>query len=112
MKLKECGEINKTKTKILPHLFQYIYSSNLKKTVEFGVLTAVVMKNSIFWDIASCSPLKVDLYSRETHRLHLPHEADNSIYCLLRASFLFGLLFNPEVGGEMLLRNVPWLAAK
>jgi hypothetical protein len=29
--------------------------------VEFEVLTAVVMKSSIFWDIMLCSPLKVRL---------------------------------------------------
>jgi hypothetical protein len=27
---------------------------------EFEVLTAVVMKNSVFWEIAPCSPLKVN----------------------------------------------------
>jgi hypothetical protein len=29
--------------------------------VGFEVLTAVVMKSSIFWDITSCSPLKVNV---------------------------------------------------
>jgi hypothetical protein len=33
--------------------------------VEFEVLTAVVMKSSIFWDITPCSPLKVKRVSRE-----------------------------------------------
>jgi hypothetical protein len=28
--------------------------------VGFEVLTAVVMKNSIFWNIAPCGPLKVN----------------------------------------------------
>jgi hypothetical protein len=27
---------------------------------EFEVLTAMVMKSSVFWDITSCSPLKVN----------------------------------------------------
>jgi hypothetical protein len=31
-----------------------------KDLVGFEVLTAVVMKNTIFWDITSCSTLKVN----------------------------------------------------
>jgi hypothetical protein len=36
-----------------------------------GVLTAVVMKNSIFWDITPCSPLEVNRSLGVTHSLHL-----------------------------------------
>jgi hypothetical protein len=32
----------------------------------FGVLTAVIMKSSIFCDITPCSPAKIDLSFRET----------------------------------------------
>jgi hypothetical protein len=32
---------------------------NAGKYVGFEVLTAVIMRNSIFWDITPCSPLKV-----------------------------------------------------
>jgi hypothetical protein len=39
--------------------------------VGFEVLTAVVMKNSVFWDITPCSPLKVKRRMGETCRLHL-----------------------------------------
>jgi hypothetical protein len=31
----------------------------------FEVLTPVVMKNNIFWDITPCSPLKVNRLSEE-----------------------------------------------
>jgi hypothetical protein len=37
--------------------------TNKQKTlirVAFKVLTAVIMKSSIFWDIMPCSPLKVN----------------------------------------------------
>jgi hypothetical protein len=35
-----------------------LYLNNYKH-VQFGILTAVTMKSSVFWDITSCSPLKV-----------------------------------------------------
>jgi hypothetical protein len=39
--------------------------------VGFEVLTAVVMKSSVFWDITPCSPLKVNRHFGGTYRLHL-----------------------------------------
>jgi hypothetical protein len=32
----------------------------LNRTEEFGVLVAVVVKSSVFWDVTPCSPLKVN----------------------------------------------------
>jgi hypothetical protein len=58
--------------------------------VGFEVLTAVVMKNTILWDITPCSPLKVNLL----------------LATCLHAGFLLGLFFGPENGGDMFLRNV------
>jgi hypothetical protein len=37
----------------------------------FAVLTAVVMKSTIFWNITPCSPLRVNRRFGGTHRLHL-----------------------------------------
>jgi hypothetical protein len=34
------------------------------------ILTAMVMKSSIFWDITPCSPLKVNRHFGGTYRLH------------------------------------------
>jgi hypothetical protein len=51
--------------------------------VGFEVLTPVVMKSSIFWDITPCS----------------------SACYLLHAGILIDL-FNPEDEGDMFLRNV------
>jgi hypothetical protein len=51
--------------------------------VGFEVLTAVVMKSSIFWDIMLYSPLEV-----------------NQLTCYL---LLAGFLFNTEDGGKMSL---------
>jgi hypothetical protein len=39
--------------------------------IGFQVLTAVVMKSPIFWDITPCSPLKVNRRFGEKRRLHL-----------------------------------------
>jgi hypothetical protein len=39
--------------------------------VEYEVLTAMVMKSPIFWDITPCSPLKVNRLSEGTCCLHL-----------------------------------------
>jgi hypothetical protein len=55
------------------------------KYIGFEVLTAVVMKSSIFWEITPCRPLKVNL---------------------LRADFLLGLFSTVKMKGEMFLQNV------
>jgi hypothetical protein len=39
--------------------------------VGFDVLTAVVMKSTIFWDTTPCSPLSVNRRFGVTHHLHL-----------------------------------------
>jgi hypothetical protein len=55
--------------------------------VVFEVLTAVVMKGSIFWDITPCSSLKVNRHFGRTYRLHLQSpriiEAINQLAALL-----------------------------
>jgi hypothetical protein len=49
------------------------YLTNLMKydIVGFEVLTAVVMKSTIFWDITPCSPLSVNQRFGVTYYLHL-----------------------------------------
>jgi hypothetical protein len=42
-----------------------------RKCVEVEVLTAVAMKSSVFWDITTCGPLKVNLRFEGTYRLCL-----------------------------------------
>jgi hypothetical protein len=44
---------------------------NVTKDVGFEVLSAVVMKRTIFWDIAPCSPLKVNRRFGGTYPFHL-----------------------------------------
>jgi hypothetical protein len=47
---------------------KHIHTSLL---VGFEVLTTVLMKSTIFWDIMLCSPLKVNQHFRGTYHLHL-----------------------------------------
>jgi hypothetical protein len=89
-------------------------NSNWKYRYEFPtfVLTAVVMKNSIFSELTPCSQLKVNRHFVGTFLLKLQgrtisqarshHEAGSK----QTSGFLPGLFFDTEVGGDIFLRNV------
>jgi hypothetical protein len=51
--------------------------------VRFEALTAAVMKSSIFWDIMTRSPLKVNRSFRGTYRLHLQSRSVSRVRILL-----------------------------
>jgi hypothetical protein len=57
--------------------------------VVFEVLTAEVIKNSVFWGVIPCS----------------------SVCYLFAICLLLGLLFNPGDEGHMFLPNVGWFSA-
>jgi hypothetical protein len=78
---------------------------------ECDVLTAVVMKSSVFWDITRCSLLKVKRHFGETCHFHLQGRRISSSCYLLNARFLLGLFFDPE-NEDMFLRNVGWLSGE
>jgi hypothetical protein len=60
---------------------------------EFEILTAAVMKSTIFWDITQRSPLKVNrCFGGAVSAFHIIH-----------AGSLLGLLLDPEDGGDMFL---------
>jgi hypothetical protein len=61
----------------------------MRKIVGFLVLTVVVMKSLVLWDIIPCSLSK-----------------DILACYLLHAGFLLRLFFDPEDGGKMFLQNV------
>jgi hypothetical protein len=48
------------------------YSSRPEKLVEFEVLTVVVMKSSVFWDIPLCSLLKVNRQGNSLRQARKP----------------------------------------
>jgi hypothetical protein len=80
--------------------------------IGFEVLTEVVMKSTIFWDITPCSPLSVNRRFGETYRLHLQGRKNKlskksawKLATCFHAGFLLSLFFDPEDGGHMFLRN-------
>jgi hypothetical protein len=65
------------------------------------------MKSTVFWDITQCSPLKVNRRFGGTCRLHLQDARIN--VAMLSTCFQAGILlhlFDPEEGGDILLRYV------
>jgi hypothetical protein len=72
--------------------------------VGFGVLTTMVMKSTIFWDITPCSPLKVN--RRFGGKCYLYRQGRR----IIQAGFLLGFVFDHEDGSDIFLRNVGWLS--
>jgi hypothetical protein len=68
------------------------------------VLTAVVMKTSIFWDIIPCSPLKANQIFEGTSLPSTESKEKRN-----KRKILWQMGFDPEDGGDMLLWNVGWL---
>jgi hypothetical protein len=69
-------------------------------SIGFDILTEVVVKTSVSCDMTSCPPLKVNQISEERV------DPETLLAIFLHASFLLGLFFVPEDGGNMFLRNV------
>jgi hypothetical protein len=67
------------------HIYRVIIPTSTYLWLGFEVLTAVVMKGTIFWNITPCSPLKINRR--------------------FVGGFLLGLFFDPEDGGDIFLRN-------
>jgi hypothetical protein len=84
--------------------------------VRFEVLTAVVMKSSIFWDVTPCSLLKVNQRFGGRCRHHLQGRRKSRARNQLDSgrnqldSGWQAELFDPEYGGDMFLRNVGCLS--
>jgi hypothetical protein len=81
----------------------------------FEVLTAVVMKSSIFCDIIPCSQLKVSRRFGATCPLHLQgrriSQGRNQRESRCKAALaLRAQPFDPEDGGDIFLWNVTWLS--
>jgi hypothetical protein len=75
----------------------------------FEVLTSVVMKSSVFWDIMLCSLLLYCLSYSLTLKMRAICSSKMLFQVasrLLHTGFLLGLIFDPEDGGNMLHQNV------
>jgi hypothetical protein len=136
-KLKSNGDKASTLILIRKYIRQiFIYTEftiELLRYVGFEVLTAVVMKCSIFWDVTLSSPLKLKGCFGGTCHLHLQglrisrtgneraikwqaemyllrHKVAESAEILLvtclHVGFLLGLFFYPENGGDIFLQNL------
>jgi hypothetical protein len=57
-------------------------------------LSHLTFRRNIFW------------VEEETSQESSMRQAENSVCFLIHAGFLLGLLFNPEDGGEIFIRNV------
>jgi hypothetical protein len=80
-----------------------VYKNNY---LGFEVLTAVDVNSSMFRDMTPSSPLEADRHFGGTCRFHLQGRRISSACYLIQAGFLLGLVFDPEVGDDMFLRNV------
>jgi hypothetical protein len=76
--------------------------------VGFEVLTAVVMKISVSWDITPYSPVKLTDISEENIAsiFRVEESAKQETIALLHAGLLLGLFLNPKNGDRIFLRNV------
>jgi hypothetical protein len=75
------------------------------RLVGFEVLTAVIMKNTSFWDTTPCSPLKVSRRFGRKYPLHLQGRSisqETSVRAGGKQSPDYSL--TPEDGGNMFFR--------
>jgi hypothetical protein len=87
-----------------PRYFSFADSKYFSKFI-YGIMKlwspyAAFVKSSIFWDITSCSPLKVNRRFGGRCRL---------LATCFHASYLLYLFFDPEDGSDIFLRNVGWI---
>jgi hypothetical protein len=77
--------------------------------VGFEVLRAVVMKCSIFWDITTCSPLKINRRFGGICRLHIQGRRISQARNQREAGsnqWLACFTFHSKDGGDLFRRNV------
>jgi hypothetical protein len=72
--------------------------------------TTLWYNSYVFWDVMTCSPLKINWCISGTCHCHLQGQRKASSPCyLVHTGFVLGLFFNPEAGGDMFVCNSGWL---
>jgi hypothetical protein len=61
-------------------IFPFASCSQTSIYVEFEVLTAVIMKSIVIWDVIPYSPLEVNRRFGEAYRFHLQYRISRAIY--------------------------------
>jgi hypothetical protein len=89
----------------------YLLSAKNEQKIKFDVLTAVVMKSSVFWDITPYSLLKINQHLRGICYLYLQGRRIRQArsHCEAgrkQSQAELCLLSCLEDGGDMFLRNV------
>jgi hypothetical protein len=74
--------------------------------VRFEILTAVTLKSTAFWDVTQCSLVGVYQRYGEMYWFHLQDQRVSQASSRKMPVCLFGLIFDPEDGGNTFLRNV------
>jgi hypothetical protein len=78
--------------------------------LRFEIVTAVVMKNSVFWDVAPFSRWKwTDVAEEDAPSILRVEEQVKQENSYFHSGFLLGLFFGTEDESYMFLRNVGWL---
>jgi hypothetical protein len=72
--------------------------------VKSSVLTQSLMAKR------HCTTKKSEEFYLHEYKTVQPIESQLKFPCLINAGFLFGLVFNPEYGGDTFLQNVRWLS--
>jgi hypothetical protein len=106
----------------MTHLMVTERQSLLRHVIRNSQSFTMVLGSSLSTDLVTqCNPLKVNRRFGRTYRLHLQcriiraryqcesrWQFDTPLATYFHAGVLFGLFFNPEYRGDMLLRNVDW----
>jgi hypothetical protein len=80
----------------------------VKKRIDTGseVLTVVVLKSFVLWNIMPCDLLKLNQNFREILVFLAISKIEYFPYCLRLFGFLLEVILNPEDGGTIFLQNV------
>jgi hypothetical protein len=104
-----CWNIKTTTFSIFAWTFEVLSEKGLCSSYRMWSFHRSVMKSSVFWDLKSCSLLKVNWCFRGRCCLHLHGQRRSKIRCFASchpASLLLGLFLDHEDEGDKFVWNV------